>query len=148
MCCSSQCFLQSIGTNQWCRTVERILFLYILWNVNPSVLGIKLLLRALLIKDVRQVVCTERLVSLWVQRWQRLIRHICLNVVPLSRDILLLENKLFLSHVYVFIKLLILATKVQIKNEIQKYPPCFLTNLMFFESKIEVIISMQGLFYV
>ena len=103
MCCSTQCFFQSIGTNQWCRTVERILFLYILWNVNPSVLSIKLLLRALLIKDVRQVVCTERLVSLWVQRWHRLIRHICLNVVPLSRDILLLENKLFLSHVYVFI---------------------------------------------
>ena len=121
MCCSTQSFLQSVGTNQWSRTVERILFLYILWNVNPSVLSIKLLLRALLVKDVRQVVCTERLVSLWVQRWHRLIRHICLNVVPLSRDILLLENKLFLSHVYVFIKLLILATKVQIKNEIQKY---------------------------
>lgn len=27
-------------------------------------------------------------------------------------------------------------------------PLVFLTNLMFFESKIEVIISMQGLFYV
>ncbi len=91
--------LQVVGSHQRCGTVELILVEHLLGDVDPGMLSVEFLHAALSGEDVCQVVNAEGLLGGGVDGRQRLVGHVGLNVVPLGRNLALLEDEFLLfSH--------------------------------------------------
>ena len=92
-------FLKGISTYERCGTVVLILLQYRFWNVYPLVCDVEFLTGTFSGKDMAKIFSGEWLMIGWIEWWQRFVRHVCLDIIPLRRDLILLENKFFLfSH--------------------------------------------------
>ena len=100
MCRRAESLLKAVGTHEWCRAVILVLFQNGLWDVNPRIGRVQLLVAQLMGEDRVEVFSLHRLVGLRVQGRQRLDRHVGLDVVPLCRDFILREEETFLIFVH------------------------------------------------
>ena len=87
MCIGTQGLLQSVGTDQRSGTVVTVLVADLVRDVYPRMLLVKLLARAFFIEDMCQVLNMKGLMGSRIERWQRFIGHVGLNVVPLTGNV-------------------------------------------------------------
>ena len=90
-------FLKGIGADQRCGTIVFIHLQHWFGDINPRMYGIKFLFGALQTENGGQILCLQRLVSSGMDWRQGLVGHLSLNVIPLRWNLVLLENKSFLS---------------------------------------------------
>ena len=89
---------QAVGANQRGRAVRFIEVTNFLRNVDPAVGLVELLLRCLSGENMCEVVYSDGLLCAGVQHGQRLVGHVCLDVIPLSGDLFLRKDKSFSCH--------------------------------------------------
>ena len=97
---SVECLLKGIGTYERSGAIVLVFFEYRLRDVYPLVGDIEFLASALGSEDMAEVLGCERLVVGWVKRWQGLVGHVCLDVVPLCWDLFLCEDEFLLFHIF------------------------------------------------
>ena len=99
---SVECLLKGIGTYERSGAIVLVFLEYRLRDVYSLVGDIEFLASALGSEDMAEVLGCERLVVGWVKRWQGLVGHVCLDVVPLCWDLFLCEDEFLLFHIFFF----------------------------------------------
>ena len=96
---SAESLFKGVGTHKRSGAIVAVLVEHLIRNVNPSVHGVKLLLRAFAAEDVCKVVNRQRLLCCRIKRHHGLVWHIGLYIVPFCWYFVFAENKSFLFHV-------------------------------------------------
>ena len=96
MCGCVERLFEGIGPDQRCGAIILVHIEHRLRDVYPCMLRIEFLFGALQTEDMRQVFGLERLFGGRIERRQRFVGHLSLNVVPLGGQVLLLKDKSFL----------------------------------------------------
>ena len=96
MCRRVQRLFERIGAYKRGRTIILVFILHLFGNVYPCVFAVQFLFGTLHTKDVGQIFRAQWFFRSGVERWQRLVLHVCLNVIPLHRKFVLLQQKSFL----------------------------------------------------
>ena len=97
-----QCLLEPVCADKGSGAVVGVHLADLFRNVNPPVRHVQLLSYAFTAEQHRHLILRHRLVRPGVEHRLRFMRHVCLNVVPLRRNLILLQKESFLSHCIVF----------------------------------------------
>ena len=84
---SAESFLQTISTHQRGGAVIFVFLAHFLRNLNPAVGGVQFLTATFFGEDREQILGFERLMSGRMERGQRLVGHVGLDVVPIVRNL-------------------------------------------------------------
>ena len=95
MCRGPQCLFQSVGAHQRCATVVLIHLTDFFGYFNPDICLIQFLPTKFLGKDGVHILRLQRLLGCRIQGWQRLIHHVCLNVVPVAGNLVFRQHVTF-----------------------------------------------------
>ena len=119
VCGGAECLFEGVGAHQGCGAVVLVLVEHVLGNVYPAVLGVELLHAAFAWEDVCQVIDAQGLLGSRVDGRHGLVGHVGLDVVPLCRNLTLLEDEFFLfSHNNISFGLVISGAKVRNNYEL------------------------------
>jgi len=118
MCRGSKSLFQLIRPHQRSYTIIFILFAYGFGNIDPRIGLIQLLTGKFMGKNREKIFRLKWFVCLGVQRGQRFVDHICLNIVPLSWDFTLRKEKTFLFRTHCIVDYLTISLRTCYKDQL------------------------------